>query len=111
MDERRGSGHEKSDLFDVLAYIAYAGRPITRARGAESQKPRILPRYDSKLQEFLDFVLAQYVSQGVGELDQEKLGSLLELKYHTVNDAAETLGGIRAIRDAFVGSQRHLYEA
>ena len=101
---------EKSDLFDVLAYIAYARRPITRAERAESRKPRILPRYDSKLQEFLDFVLAQYVSQGVSELDQEKLGSLLELKYHTVNDAAETLGGIPAIRDAFVGFQRHLYE-
>jgi type I restriction enzyme, R subunit len=101
---------ENSDLFDVLAYIAYAHRPITRAERAESHKPRILPRYDSKLQEFLDFVLAQYVSQGVGELDQEKLGSLLELKYHTVNDAAETLGGIPAIRDAFVGFQRHLYE-
>jgi type I restriction enzyme R subunit len=54
-------------------------------------------------------VLAQYVSQGVGELDQEKLESLLELKYHTVNDAAAELGGIPTIRDAFVGFQQHLY--
>jgi hypothetical protein len=50
----------------------------------------------------------QYEMQGVGELDQEKLGSLLELKYHTVNDAAVQLGGIPAIRDAFVGFQAYL---
>jgi type I restriction enzyme, R subunit len=54
-------------------------------------------------------VLAQYASQGVGELDQEKLAGLLELKYHTVNDAADALGGVPAIRDAFVGFQQYLY--
>jgi len=100
---------EKSDLFDVLAYIAYARKPVTRAERADNHKPKIMPLYDPKLQEFLDFVLAQYVSQGVGELDQEKLAHLLELKYHTVSDAADQLGGIPAIRDAFVGFQQHLY--
>jgi type I restriction enzyme R subunit len=100
---------ENSDLFDVLSYIAYARAPVTRAQRADAHKPAILPRYDAKLQVFLDFVLAQYVSQGVEELDQDKLSSLLELKYHTVNDAAEQLGGIRAIRDAFVGFQEFLY--
>ena len=102
---------EKSDLFDVLAYIAYARKPLTRTERVASKKPRILPRYDPQLQRFLDFVLAQYESQGVGELDQEKLPSLLELKYHTVNDAADALGGIPAIRDAFIGFQRYLYES
>jgi len=87
----------------------YARSPLSRAERAESHKPQILSRYDAKLQDFLDFVLAQYVSQGVGELDQEKLGGLLELKYHTVNDAADHLGGTKAIRDAFVGFQEYLY--
>jgi len=58
----------------------------------------------------LDFVLAQYVTQGVGELDLEKLGDLLQLKYHTVTDAAEQLGGVSAIRDTFIGFQQYLYE-
>jgi type I restriction enzyme R subunit len=56
-------------------------------------------------------VLAQYVDQGVGELDQEKLGSLLELKYHTVNDAAAQLGGTSSIRNAFISFQPLLYES
>ncbi|MFL6689980.1 MAG: type I restriction-modification enzyme R subunit C-terminal domain-containing protein [Alphaproteobacteria bacterium] len=89
--------------------FAYSRAPVTRAERVATHRPRILARYDAKLQAFLDFVLAQYVSQGVGELDQEKLGSLLELKYHTVNDAAGQLGGTSAIRDAFVNFQQHLY--
>jgi len=101
---------EKSDLFDVLAYIAFALAPITRSERVEACKGVILARYDAKLQAFLDFVLAQYVSQGVGELDQDKLGNLLELKYHTVSDAAEELGGVPIIRDTFVGFQQYLYD-
>ena len=66
---------EKSDLFDVLGYIAFALTPITRSERVEARKSNILFRYDEKLQAFLDFVLAQYVKEGVGELDQEKLTS------------------------------------
>jgi len=35
----------------------------------------------------------------VEERTQGKLGDLLALKYHTVSDAAEQLGGVSAIRD------------
>ena len=102
---------EKSDLYDVLAYIAYAKLPITRSERVESRREDILRRYDPKLQAFLDFVLAQYVKQGVRELDQEKLSDLLQLKYHTIDDAAGQLGALPAVRDTFVDFQRHLYEA
>jgi len=86
---------EKSDVFDVLAYIAFALAPITRSERAETHKTKIFSRYDGKLQAFLDFVLAQYVRQGVEELDEEKLASLVQLKYHTIANAADELGGER----------------
>jgi type I restriction enzyme R subunit len=101
---------EKSDLFDVLGYIAFALTPITRSERVETRKSDILSRYDQKLQAFLDFVLGQYVTQGVGELDQEKLASLLQLKYHSVADASDQLGGVPVIKDTFIGFQRYLYE-
>lgn len=101
---------EKSDLFDVLAYIAFALAPITRLERVDARKGAILSRYDGKLQAFLNFVLAQYVTQGVGELDQEKLSELLQLKYHTIDDAAERLGGVPVIRDTFIGFQQYLYD-
>jgi type I restriction enzyme R subunit len=100
---------ERSDVFDVLAYIAFALAPMTRSERVEARRGEIFTRYNGKLQAFLDFVLAQYVSQGVEELDQEKLAHLLELKYHTVNEAAAELGGVPVIRDTFVGFQQYLY--
>ena len=102
---------EKSDLYDVLAYIAFALSPITRQERADSSRPFISAQYDPKLQAFLDFVLSQYVKEGVGELDQAKLPHLLELKYRAVSDAAAELGGVATIREAFVGFQAHLYAA
>lgn len=101
---------ERSDVFDVLAYIAFAMPPITRSERVEARRPKILSAYDVQLQTFLDFVLGQYVQEGVGELDNEKLPSLLELKYHALNDALANLGGLMRIRNAFVGFQRRLYE-
>jgi len=101
---------EKSDVFDVLAYIAFALAPITRLERVAARKSNILSRYDSNLQAFIDFVLAQYVQQGVGELDQEKLSDLLQLKYRSVPDAIDQLGDVPVIRDTFVGFQRYLYE-
>ena len=101
---------EKSDLFDVLAYIAYALAPITRAERADKSRPALHAEYADKLQAFLEFVLAQYINEGVGELDQAKLTQHVELKYHSISDAAAELGGVPAIRDAFIGFQRHLYE-
>jgi type I restriction enzyme, R subunit len=100
---------EKSDLFDVLAYIAYTLTPITREKRVETHKVRIFSQYDEKLQTFLDFVLSQYIAEGVGELDQDKLPHLLQLKYEAVGDAIEELGGVPRIRDAFVGFQQNLY--
>ena len=100
---------EKSDLFDVLAYIAFALRPITRQDRAATQKNTIFAHYDDKQREFLDFVLSQYVKEGEKELDQAKLPSLLELKYQAVSDATEKLGSIASIRGVFMGFQQYLY--
>ena len=98
-----------SDLFDVLAYIAFALAPLTRAERVATHRTRILSGRDDKLAAFLDFVLAQYVAQGEEELDSDKLAPLLTLKYHTISDAAAELGGVPAIRNSFIGFQPELF--
>ncbi len=100
---------EKSDIFDVLAYVAFAKPPVTRQERVETRKPVILSNYNERLQAFLDFVLHQYVGLGVSELDDAKLTTLLELKYGHTSDAIAHLGGAASIRDAFIGFQRRLY--
>jgi len=54
-------------------------------------------------------VLDHYITQGVGELDQEKLPDLLELKYHSIGDVVAELGSVVEIRDVFIRFQEYLY--
>ena len=42
--------------------------------------PSIQATFPEKQQAFLDFVLSQYVTEGVEELDQDKLSPLLILR-------------------------------
>ncbi|WP_407674265.1 EcoAI/FtnUII family type I restriction enzme subunit R [Nodularia harveyana] len=100
---------EKSDLYDVLAYIAYAFTPMSRRERVIAHKSLIFSRYTGKQQEFLDFVLEQYIQAGVGELDRGKLPQLLELKYHAVRDAVAELGSVANISEVFIGFQQYLY--
>jgi len=101
---------ESCDLFDVLEFIAYSVKPLTReARVATAQK-NIFALLGKEQKEFLDFVLSKYIETGVEELDQEKLPNLLELKYHAITDATEKLGGAADIRNLFIGFQKYLYE-
>jgi type I restriction enzyme R subunit len=102
---------EKSDLFDVLAYVAYALPTLSRQERATRAKLEIKSRFASKQQVFLDFVLSHYVSQGVEELDQEKLTPLLRLKYNdSIADAVADLGKPDEIGKMFAGFQRYLYQ-
>ncbi len=65
-----------SDLFDVLAHIAYARTRVTREVRAANAKVYINTSFNAKQRVFL-FVLQHYVEVGVEELDQEKLTPLL----------------------------------
>ena len=100
---------ENSDLYDVLEYISFARPPISRADRVARAKSTIFALLSPQHRDFLAFVLDKYVESGVGELDQTKLPGLLQLKYQSVNDAADQLGGVAAIRAAFIDFQQHLY--
>ncbi|MBU8922235.1 MAG: DEAD/DEAH box helicase family protein [Bacteroidales bacterium] len=102
---------EKSDLYDVLAYIAFALAPISREERVTVHRSIIYADYGDKQRKFLDFVLEQYINQGEGELDDEKLPHLIDLKYHAVADAVAELGQVSVIREVFIGFQKHLYES
>ena len=101
---------EKSDLFDVLAYVAFAMTPVTREKRAAYAQQALKTKYSNEQRAFLDFVLGQYVDEGVRELDEEKLPPLVELKYGTFMDATKALGAIEDIRKMFLSFQPFLYQ-
>jgi type I restriction enzyme R subunit len=102
---------ENSDLFDVLAHVAYALPPLTREERAARAKVEISTHFNTRQQVFLTFVLSHYVNEGVRELDEDKLTPLLHLKYHnSITDAVADLGRPEDIRNVFAGFQKYLYQ-
>ncbi|WP_439518323.1 EcoAI/FtnUII family type I restriction enzme subunit R [Hydrogenophaga sp.] len=102
---------DNSDLYDVLAHVSYGADPISRAdRAIAARLAAVADQLSDKQQAFIDFVLAQYVRQGVEELDAEKLSPLLKLKYSAISNAFVELGNPDQVRRVFVGFQRHLYD-
>jgi len=100
---------EKSDLFDVLEYTAFATAPITRIERVAAAQENIFALLNNHQKDFIDFVLLKYIQTGVEELDQEKLPILMEQKYQTVTDAAEVLGGVTSAKELFIDFQKYLY--
>ena len=100
---------EQSDLFDVLTYISFLTKPISRAQRVEQSKDKIFAGLDGKQKEFLGFVLSKYEEKGVEELDEEKLPILLNLKYHAIANAEQSLGDVNQIRSIFFAFQKELY--
>lgn len=102
---------EHSDLFDVLAYVAFALEPLSRRHRANLATLDANKQLADKQADFITFVLNQYIKQGVDELGQDKLKDLIELKYQSIHDATLALGNPSEIRQLFVGFQKHLYAA
>ena len=60
-----------SDLYDVLAFVAFNTTPLERSTRAARARIHF-STYEPKQQAFLDFVLNQYIECGVDELSDEK---------------------------------------
>jgi type I restriction enzyme R subunit len=101
---------EKSDIFDVLAYVAFQLPPESREDRANRASAIIDQKFESNQVAFLSFVLSQYVRVGVEELSPEKLSPLLKLRYNNaIADAVQDLGEPEQIGKLFADFQQYLY--
>ena len=99
-----------SDVFDVLAYVRFSLAPKTRHERAETARVDGLAEYAAEMREFLETVLHAYERDGSRELSINKISDFLKVRFGTVGEGKAALGGdLGAIRQAFVGVQRHLY--
>jgi len=97
---------ENSDILDVLSFISFCVKPISRLERANNVQ---LKQQSEEENDFIRFVLHKYEENGVDELDEDKLPVLLNLKYHAIADAEEKLGGVENIRNIFFTIQKDLY--
>ena len=101
---------ENCDLFDVLEYISYSRKPITRIERVTNAESNIYTFLNEKQRDFISFVLRNYVQDGVDELDMGKLSTMLTSKYGGVHAAQQALGNVEDIQKVFMDFQQHLYK-
>ena len=100
---------DNCDLFDVLEYISYARKPITRAERVANAQSNIYTFLNEKQRDFIGFILRNYVQDGVDELDIANLSATLTSKYGSVYEGQKVLGDVDEIKRVFVDFQQHLY--
>jgi type I restriction enzyme R subunit len=102
---------QSSDLFDVLEFVKYALKPVTRKTRATVSRSIMEAAIEAKQLEFVDFLVSQYIESGVGELEEGKLETLLEIKYTDVFQGIQAVGSgeVSKVRSLFLTFQKNLY--
>lgn len=102
---------KNSDLFDVLQFVKYALKPVSRSTRAKVARSVIEEKLQAKQLEFVDFLVSQYVELGVGELEESKLETLIEIKYKDIFAGVKIIGDgqVNKVRSLFLDFQKQLY--
>ena len=108
-DIRRLVDAPQSDLFDVLSYVMFTNPPKTREERAETVRASGLASVEGDMKDLLLAILGAYESRGESELATKKLGTFLTARYGSVSEGKAKLGGLAAVKDAFVRMQTRLY--
>jgi type I restriction enzyme R subunit len=99
---------ENSDLLDVLEYIAFNVEPIERKVRAQ-RTTEYVASLTPEQQDFVNYIIALYIQEGVEELGSEKLPKIIGMKYGSVADGLSKLGSVDVARNAYLNLQKHLY--
>ena len=99
---------DNSDLLDVLEYIAYNIPPIDKDERVEK-----IGFYKNGLplveKEFVDYMIEIYLKSDIDDLETRKLPEILELKYGSIHEGVEKLGGNESVRNIFFEFQKKLF--
>ncbi len=102
---------KNSDIYDVLAHISFNLEIKTRAERVLSvENSHFFEKYhNEKAKEFLEFILKRYQKDGVKELDDTNLSTLVKL---SGIDRSELKDAFRYhnIRDEYFGLQKEIYK-
>jgi type I restriction enzyme R subunit len=102
---------QNSDLFDVLEFVKYALKPVSREIRAKKSRSIMKSVINRNQLEFIDFLVSQYIESGVDELEENKLETLLEIKYSGLLEGVKIVGKgeVSKVRNLFLTFQKNLY--
>ena len=108
------SKQKDSDLFDLICFMAYDLKPLTRKQRADlllKNKPDFFANYSSKAKEVLSLIIEKYIDFGLNQINPNivlsppisQLGNSIEI--------ANEFGGIEQLQKAIEELQVLLYAA
>ncbi len=102
----------QSDIYDVLAHLSFNLELKTRSeRVLAVEHGSFIKRHHSeKAKTFLEFILERYEKEGVKELDEDKLSSLIELSRIDKGELKSAFGGVSHIKEEYLALQREIYK-
>ncbi len=103
---------QNSDIYDVLAHISFNLEIKTRSeRVLAVENSEFVEKYhDDKAREFIEFILERYNKDGVKELAEDKLSSLIKLSGIDRAELKEAFDGAGNIREGYFELQREIYK-
>lgn len=102
---------EDADIYDVLAHLSFNHEIMSRSERVIAVEHRdfIERHHSTKARDFLEFILRRYERDGVSELAEEKLSSLIQLSSIDKEELKEAFGGLREIKEGYLELQREIY--
>lgn len=102
---------EKSDIFDILAYISYGNEIKNRTERSKIAKS-ILEKYKSpKAKDFLQFLLELYEREWIMNFKKDGLSSKIELfNRWLAREIAAEFGWVKELKQAYYDLQKGIYE-
>jgi len=101
---------EDSDIYDVLAHLSFNLDIKTRSERvfAVEHSEFIEKHHNEKAKEFIEFILERYKKDGVKELEDNNLSTLIKLSGIDKADLKQAFNNYN-IRDEYFGLQREIY--
>lgn len=101
---------KESDIYDVLAHLSFNLDIKTRSERVVSvENSQFIEKYHTdKAKQFIEFILDRYKKDGVKELDDSNLSTLVKLSGIDRSELKDSFGEYK-IRDEYFGLQREIY--
>lgn len=103
---------QDSDIYDVLAHLSFNMDIKSRnERVIAVENSDFVEKYhNEKAKQFIEFILDRYRKDGVKELDDDKLGKLVDLSgLGTIREVASNFGGIPQMGNEYLELQKEIY--
>lgn len=98
-----------TDIFDMILFLVFKDNMLFRKNRVDKNRKVIFDNLNNTQNDFINFLVEQYINDGEKNFNKDKLGDLILLKYNSINDAIKLLGDIKSIKELFYNFQKNLY--